>query len=62
MTDLVPITVRMPASERDWLKEQANVNCTSLNSEVVRALRERREKAEKRRARNTETRRTANAR
>jgi hypothetical protein len=50
MTDLVPITIRMPQVERDWLRQQAKENCTSLNSEVIRALRESREKDEKRRA------------
>jgi len=33
--------VRMPDGMRDWLAEQAARNASSMNSEVVRAIRER---------------------
>ena len=33
--------VRMPDGVRDWLAEQAARNASSMNSEVVRAIRER---------------------
>jgi hypothetical protein len=51
MADLIRITVRLPTTERDWLAQQAEENCTSLNSELIRALRDNRRKDERRRAR-----------
>jgi Arc-like DNA binding domain len=44
MRDLIPITIRLPASERDWLRGQAEANFTSLNTEIIKALRENRER------------------
>lgn len=53
MTDIIRITFSLPAAERDWLREQAKANCTSINAELVRALRANRTK-EQRRARKAE--------
>jgi hypothetical protein len=34
----------LPHPDKAWIEEQAEANCTSLNSEVIRAIRERRQR------------------
>ena len=51
MTDIIRLTVSLPLEERDWLRNQAKANLTSINAELVRALRANRTSVEKRRAR-----------
>ena len=41
--DLVSVTTRMPPDDKAWLEKQALTNITSLNAEIVRAIRFRRE-------------------
>jgi len=36
-----PMQLRLPAELKDWLRDQASTNSSSLNSEVIRAIRER---------------------
>lgn len=38
------VKVRIPRDLKQWIDEQAEANRSTLNSEVVRALRERRER------------------
>jgi predicted transcriptional regulator len=33
--------IRLPDDVRQWLKDQAIYNCTSLSAEAIRAIRER---------------------
>lgn len=37
MTDIIRLTVSLPLEERDWLRNQAKANLTSINAELVRA-------------------------
>ena len=41
MTELSRLTFRMPADMRAWLIRRAKRNAASLNSELVRVVRER---------------------
>ena len=41
MNILSRITLRMPKDVRDWLTKRAASNMASMNSEIVRVLRER---------------------
>lgn len=38
---------RLPADVKDWLQQQASLHGSSMNSEVIRALRERMVRVEK---------------
>ena len=40
MTDRKPMQLRLPPDLKAWLKEKAEENCSSQNSEVIRAIRE----------------------
>lgn len=42
-----PFGVRMPPDLRQWVAEQARVNGSSQNSEVIRAIRERKEREDR---------------
>ncbi|WDI91918.1 Arc family DNA-binding protein [Xanthomonas campestris] len=44
------INVRIPVDLREWLRTERDKNRSSLTSEVVRALRERKERAEQKEA------------
>lgn len=46
MTDRKPMQLRLPEALKAWLAEQAAKNGSSQNSEVIRAVRERMERAE----------------
>ncbi|MDP5307583.1 DNA-binding protein [Paracoccus spongiarum] len=46
MTDRKPLQLRLPADLKAWIADQAAVNASSQNSEIVRAVRERMERAE----------------
>jgi len=35
--------VRLPSAQKEWLTRMAEANCTSINSEVIRCVRERME-------------------
>lgn len=39
--DRINLSVRLPRHVRDWLAEQARENGSSINSELVRAAREK---------------------
>ena len=39
------IKLRMPAELKDWIDRQADLNRSSKSSEIVRAIRERMERA-----------------
>lgn len=41
MDDLKQLALRVPADVKAWLAEQARRNGSSLNSEAIRAVRER---------------------
>ena len=41
MNILSRVTLRMPKDVHDWLTKRAATNLASLNSEIVRVLRER---------------------
>lgn len=41
MQDMKQIFVRIPADMKEWLLDQAARNASSLNSEVIRCVRER---------------------
>jgi hypothetical protein len=40
---LVAVMTRLPADAKQWLEEQAAKNVTSINAEIVRAIRVRQE-------------------
>ncbi|MCV2446669.1 Arc family DNA-binding protein [Paracoccus sp. DMF] len=46
MSDLKQLALRVPADVKTWLTAQAEKNGSSQNSEVIRAVRERMERAE----------------
>lgn len=46
MTDRKPMQLRLPADLKAWVAAQADKNASSQNSEIVRAVRERMERAE----------------
>lgn len=39
--------LRLPQEDKDWIEAQAKRNASSRNSEVVRSIRERRERTER---------------
>lgn len=41
MNNLKQLALRVPNEVKEWLRDQAKVNHSSLNSEVIRAVRER---------------------
>ena len=43
--DLPKFVVRLPEDAKRWLKDEADRNASSQNSEVVRAIRERMDRA-----------------
>ena len=45
------LMVSILAHQRTWLDEQADANCTSINAEIVRSIKERRERVEAEQAR-----------
>jgi predicted HicB family RNase H-like nuclease len=46
MIDRKPMQLRLPPDLKAWLHEEAARNGSSQNSEVIRAIRERMERAE----------------
>jgi hypothetical protein len=42
-TEATQLTTRLPQEIRDWLQHQAQQNFSSINSEIVRAVRARME-------------------
>ncbi len=38
--------IRMPAEMKDWIDRQADLNRSSMSSEIVRCIRERKERVE----------------
>ncbi|MEN1996814.1 Arc family DNA-binding protein [Stenotrophomonas bentonitica] len=46
MKDTEQVNFRLPIALRDWLKEQKEKNRSSVTSEIVRALQERKERVE----------------
>lgn len=46
MTNRKPFQLRLPDDLKAWIEEQARLNGASQNSEVIRAIRERMERAE----------------
>jgi hypothetical protein len=42
--DLVNVLVRLPPALKAWVVDEAAKNCASHNSEIVRCVRERRER------------------
>lgn len=46
MSDTEQVNFRIPVALRDWLKEQKQRNRSSVTSEIVRALQERKERVE----------------
>lgn len=47
--ELVPVMTRLPPDAKEWLDQKARENVTSVNAEIVRAIRVRQE-AEQQRA------------
>ena len=45
MTDRKPLQLRLPPDLKDWLRAEAERNGASQNSEVIRSIRERMERA-----------------
>jgi hypothetical protein len=43
-TELTQMTARIPPQLKTWLEEQARLNASSANSEIVRSIRERMER------------------
>lgn len=41
MKDRKPMQLRLPPYLKDWIEEQSELNGSSKNSEIVRAIRER---------------------
>ncbi len=50
MSKLKPMQLRLPADLKQWISEQSKSNVSSQNSEVIRAVRERMERATARKA------------
>ncbi|WP_017999958.1 Arc family DNA-binding protein [Paracoccus sp. N5] len=46
MTQMKQLPIRFPVDVKAWLAEQARLNGSSQNSEVIRAVRERMERQE----------------
>lgn len=46
MSEMKQLPIRFPADVKAWLAEQAERNGSSQNSEVIRAVRERMERAD----------------
>lgn len=46
MNDRQPLQLRLPKEVKDWLTQEAARNGSSQNSEVIRSIRERMERAE----------------
>ena len=46
MPDMKQLPIRFPADVKAWLSDQARLNGSSQNSEVIRAVRERMERQE----------------
>lgn len=46
MNDRKPMQLRLPVDLKAWIASQADQNGSSQNSEVIRAVRERMERAE----------------
>lgn len=46
MLDRKPLQLRLPPDLKDWLQAEAARNISSQNSEVVRAIRERKDRIE----------------
>lgn len=47
MSDTEQVNFRLPVDLRDWLRQQKDRNRSSVTSEIVRALQERRERVER---------------
>ncbi len=45
MMDRKPMQVRLPPDLKDWIKAEADKNTSSQNSEIIRAIRDRMERA-----------------
>ncbi|HHA2912823.1 TPA: Arc family DNA-binding protein [Stenotrophomonas maltophilia] len=46
MSDTEQVNFRLPVELRDWLRDQKKRNRSSVTSEIVRAIQERRERVE----------------
>jgi hypothetical protein len=46
MTEIKQLPIRFPADVKAWLADQARLNGSSQNSEVIRAVRERMDRQE----------------
>lgn len=46
MSDRKPMQLRLPKDLKDWLQREAERNGSSQNSEVIRCIRERMQRAE----------------
>jgi len=46
MTTRRPLQLRLPPDIKDWIAAQAAANASSQNSEIIRAIRERIERAD----------------
>ncbi|MGR3792637.1 Arc family DNA-binding protein [Vannielia sp. SX4] len=46
MSDRKPMQLRLPAELKAWIEAEAKKNGSSQNSEVIRAVRDRMERAE----------------
>jgi hypothetical protein len=49
-SEIIVTTARMTREQYRWLREQADANLSSQNSELVRALRERMDRVEREKA------------
>lgn len=47
MSETEQVNFRLPVELRDWLRQQKERNRSSVTSEIVRALQERRERVQK---------------
>jgi uncharacterized protein (DUF1778 family) len=44
MMQRTPLQLRLPPDLKEWIASQANINASSQNSEIIRAIRERMER------------------
>jgi hypothetical protein len=49
-TDLAEMVIRMPRDVKGWIEREAERNCASQNSEIIRSIRIRMEAEEPKRA------------
>lgn len=46
MTERKPLQLRLPVDLKAWIADQAEINASSQNSEIIRAVRERMERTD----------------